>query len=144
MFLVTQQFGGAGAGKYVPLGYAGSAADVPVLHVRSRMATYWRGSILDKYDGVGWLPSVTRLALVNEGRSEFVFPDSDRSPPSPRWYAQTYYLLVDQPNAVFTGYNPGPPLSPTVQSGLAFPGHRLQGHFQDAATQPPATTPRYR
>ncbi len=106
-FLVTQQFGGAGAGKYVPLGYAGSAADVPVLHVRSRMATYWRGSILDKYDGVGWLPSVTRLALVNEGRSEFVFPDSDRSPPSPRWYAQTYYLLVDQPNAVFTGYNPG-------------------------------------
>ncbi len=118
-FLVTQQTGGAGAGRYVSLGYVGSAADAPVMHVRSQLVTYWRGSTLDEYDGVGWLPSVSTLALVDEGRGEFVFPDSDLRQRGRKRYSQTYYLLVDQPNAVFTGYNPGRLYLPQVgQSSL--------------------------
>ena len=106
-FLLTRPLDGSTSNPYVPLGYAGSAADAPVMHVRSRVLTYWRGSTLDEYDGTGWLPSVAQMRLVDVGRNEYMFSDSDRSPPSRNWYAQTYYLLVDQPNALFTGYNPG-------------------------------------
>ena len=106
-FLVTQQPGGAGGGRYVPLGYVGSAADVPIMHVRSQLVTYWRGPTLDNYHGVGWLPSVSKLTLLDEGRGEFVFPDSNLRQRGRKMHSQTYYLLVEQPNAVFTGYNPG-------------------------------------
>ena len=106
-FLVTRTFGGDASDRYAPLGYTGSAADTPVMHVRSRVATYWRGSTLDQYDGIGWLPSVARMTLVDEDNEGYVFPDSIRRPPGQGWYSQTYYLLVDQPNALFTGYSPG-------------------------------------
>ncbi|MEE8442322.1 MAG: transglutaminaseTgpA domain-containing protein [Dehalococcoidia bacterium] len=105
--LASQLPGTAGAGRHVSLGYVGSAADIPVLHVRSRVSSYWRGSTLDTYDGAGWLPTVMRLAVVDEGRGEFLFPDAKIGGPRPRWYSQTYYLIAGQPNAVFTGYNPG-------------------------------------
>jgi transglutaminase-like putative cysteine protease len=105
--LVPTQSGDGAFGRYARLGFAGSAADVAVLHVRSPVPSYWRGSLLDQYDGVGWLPSAFRLTLTDEGRGEFVFSDSDRSPVSSEWYAQTYYLMGDQPYAFFTGYNPG-------------------------------------
>ena len=95
------------AGEYVTLGYVGPAADTPVMYVRSLVASYWRGSTLDEYDGGGWLPSVTRVTLVNEGQGEFAFQDSARSGRGRQWYSQTYYLEVDQPYAIFTGYNPG-------------------------------------
>ena len=104
---LTRAVGGGPGDRYVPLGYTGSAADVPVMHVRSRVVTYWRGSTLNEYDRRGWLPTVSRLTLVDESRNEYAFDDSPRGSPDRRWYAQTYYLLVDQPNAVFTGYNPG-------------------------------------
>ncbi len=105
--LVPTQSGDGAFGRYARLGFAGSAADVPVMYVRSPVASYWRGSLLDQYDGVGWLPSVFRLTLTDEGSGEFVFSDSDRSPVRSEWYAQTYYLMADQPYAFFTGYNPG-------------------------------------
>ena len=106
-FLVSRRMAGAGSGRYVPLGYTGTAADNPVMHVRSRVVTYWRGATLDRYDGAGWLPSAASQTLLELDPGEYLFPDSDRSPPSRRWYAQTYHLLVDQPNALFTGYSPG-------------------------------------
>ncbi|MBI2872148.1 MAG: DUF3488 domain-containing protein [Chloroflexi bacterium] len=105
--LISSQGARAGSSRYVTLGYVGSAADAVVMHVRSPVASYWRGSVLDVYDGAGWLPSVSRMNLVNEGRGEMVFPDSDLTPLGRRWYSQTYYLMADQPNALFTGYNPG-------------------------------------
>ncbi|MBI4200998.1 MAG: DUF4129 domain-containing protein [Chloroflexi bacterium] len=104
--LASSQFG-EGSGRYVQLGYTGSAADRAVMYVRSRVASYWRGATLDVYDGVGWLPSASELTLRNSGRGEYVFPDSEPLILDRRWYSQTYYLVVPQPYAVFTGYNPG-------------------------------------
>lgn len=115
-FLVTRPFDGASSDGYVPLGYTGSAADTSVMHVRSRVVTYWRGSTLDEYDGRGWLPSEDGVTLIDAGSRGFLFPDSDRGTPSRRWYSQTYYLLVDQPTAVFTGYNPGRLYLPDLSS----------------------------
>ena len=102
-----QEGGTRGGGEYVTLGYTGSSADRPVMHVRSRISSYWRGATLDEYDGRGWLPSASRIELLDEGRREFVLPDSKQNVPGERVYWQAYYLLSDQPNAIFTGYRPG-------------------------------------
>jgi hypothetical protein len=94
------------AGDYAALGYTGSLADKPVMHVRSRISSYWRGLTLDEYDGRGWLSSSPIVQIRNVSRREFVLPDS-RIRASDRLYWQAYYLLTDQPNAIFTGYWPG-------------------------------------
>ncbi|MFQ5876040.1 MAG: DUF3488 domain-containing protein, partial [Dehalococcoidia bacterium] len=63
-------------GKYTTLGYVGSWGDRAVMHVRSRVSSYWRGLTLDEYDGRGWLSSSPGLRLFNERRRWFIFPDS--------------------------------------------------------------------
>ena len=125
-----------GAGDYVSLGYTGPAADQVVMHVRSRVSSYWRGAILDQYDGAGWLPSTSRVTLVDEGQGGYVFPDSDLRRVGRRWYSQTYYLRTDQPNAIFTGYSPGRLFLPrSSQSGL------YRGTVYRAVSPVPALTP---
>ncbi|MDZ4246486.1 MAG: transglutaminase-like domain-containing protein, partial [Dehalococcoidia bacterium] len=62
---------------------------------------------MDTYDGRGWLSRGTGAILIDENRQEFVLPDSVAETPGQGTYWQTYYLLSDQPNAVFTGYSPG-------------------------------------
>ncbi|MFC2034165.1 DUF3488 and DUF4129 domain-containing transglutaminase family protein [Chloroflexota bacterium] len=105
IFPSNQESGGQGSINYASLGYTGSSADKAVLQVRSRVSSYWRGATLDEYDGKGWLPTSPQIELNDESRQEFVYPDSRTS--GGRTYWQTYYVLSDQPNAVFTGYNPG-------------------------------------
>ncbi len=100
------QDGEALDGDHATLGYVGSSADRAVMYVRSRISSYWRGLTLDEYDGRGWLSSSPEIELLNKDRRVFTFPDS-RLRPGDRAYWQAYYLLSDQPNAVFTGYNPG-------------------------------------
>ena len=126
-----------GAGDYVSLGYTGPAADKVVMHVRSRVSSYWRGATLDQYDGAGWLPSTSQVRLVDEGQGSYVFPDSDLRTVGRSWYSQTYYLRTDQPNAIFTGYSPGRLFLPrTSQSGL------YRGTVYRAVSPAPALTPR--
>ncbi len=98
---------GLGEGDYATLGYVGSAADIPVMQVRSRISSYWRGLTLDEYDGQGWLASSAQIKLLDQNRREFALPDSRKRLPGEREYWQAYYLLSDQPNAIFTGYRPG-------------------------------------
>ncbi len=106
---------GRGAdGDYATLGYVGSAADEPVMHVRSRVSSYWRGLVLDIYDGRGWLNASYQIRLIDRSRREYIFPDSSPTLAGRRIYWQTYYLLTDQPNAVFTGYRPGRIYLPVV------------------------------
>ncbi len=93
------------------------------MHVRSRVASYWRGAVLDEYDGAGWLPSVTNLTLSDRGQGGVLFDDSKTA--SSDLYPQTYYLLTDQPNALFTGYEPGraylpDPTQPFLSRGTVY------------------------
>ena len=97
----------SGDGKHVSLGYVGPEEDSVVMHVRSLVLSYWRGAVLDEYDGVGWLPSINTMELIDERQSQYGFPDSRLPVTSSRRYTQTYYLEIDQPNAIFTGYSPG-------------------------------------
>jgi len=102
-----QDRGLSGEEVYATLGYQGSRADTVVMNVRSRISSYWRGLTMDEYDGRGWLSSSPKVELRNERRSEFILPDSRVGLSGERVYWQAYYLLSAQPNAVFTGYNPG-------------------------------------
>ena len=112
---IFPSFQGRGAGgDHATLGYIGSAADAPVMHVRSQISSYWRGLILDVYDGRGWLNTSYQLRLIDRARREYILPDSGASLEGQRVYWQTYYLLTDQPNAVFTGYRPGRIYLPVV------------------------------
>jgi hypothetical protein len=110
-------------GRYIRLGYTGTDGDTPLMHVRSRVASYWRGAVLDEYDGSGWLPSVTNLTLSERGRGGLLFDDSKTD--NANLYSQTYYLLEDQPNALFTGYEPGraylpDPTRPSLTRGTVY------------------------
>ena len=67
MILASQQSFSGQYGGHVTLGYTGKGGDTPLMHVRSRVASYWRGAVLDEYDGSGWLPSVTNLTLSDRG-----------------------------------------------------------------------------
>ncbi|MFQ6122110.1 MAG: DUF3488 and DUF4129 domain-containing transglutaminase family protein [Dehalococcoidales bacterium] len=93
--------------EYASLGYVGSSADKAVMQVRSRISSYWRGLTLDKYYGRGWLPSTAQIKPLNERRGEFILPDSRMNLSGQKAYWQAYYMLSDQPDAIFTGYNPG-------------------------------------
>ncbi len=92
---------------YVSLGPTDPSANRAVMYVRSQISSYWRGMTLNRYDGRGWLPSSLQIKLLDENRKEFIFPDSSPNLPEGKVYWQAFYMLSNQPNAVFTGYNPG-------------------------------------
>jgi transglutaminase-like putative cysteine protease len=96
-----------GGRDYVTLGDTTSPADTPVMYVRSRISSYWRGLTLDEYDERGWLTSSPQVRLLDESRREYALPDSITRFSGKKVYWQAYYLLSDQPNAIFTGYRPG-------------------------------------
>ena len=64
-----------------------------VMHVRSRVTSYWRGRLFYEFDGRTWYPA-RESGLTAPRRSE-------RS-----YYWQAYFIDEDQPNSLFVGYNP--------------------------------------
>ncbi len=92
---------------YTPLGYQGDQGRDVVMHVRSSLASYWRGQILDEYDGRGWKTSAGSAQLVADRRGGLKFSDVPWWANRVRSYDQSFYLKVRQPDAVFTGYSPG-------------------------------------
>ena len=50
--------------EYVALGYQGENEKDVVMYVRSPLASYWRGQVLDRYDGRGWVASDSTAMLT--------------------------------------------------------------------------------
>lgn len=93
--------------RYASLGYIGSDDEDVVMRVRSPVASYWRGQVLEIYDGRGWSePSLGSFVLV-DSRGNIRFRDTPPPAEGTGRYVQTFYLRASQPNAVFTGYSPG-------------------------------------
>ena len=92
---------------YATLGYTGEREDDVVMYVRSPLASFWRGQVLEEYDGRGWKrsDSVSQIEVDRLGRLRF----SDTVPAGLGLgrYVQTFSPQVTQADAVFTGYSPG-------------------------------------
>ncbi|MEE8473053.1 MAG: transglutaminaseTgpA domain-containing protein [Dehalococcoidia bacterium] len=78
------------------LGWPGDGGDV-VMNVRSPVASYWRGLVLDRYDGTTWSPSPG----LPRGGIEGVKGGAGKIQ-----YWQTYYIQTRAPVPLFTGYVP--------------------------------------
>ena len=92
--------------RYTDLGYVGDQGRDVVMYVRSPFASYWRGQVMDEYDGTGWTPSTSEPQLVSDG-GRLRFPDMPSWTSLTNSYVQTYFLKVEQPSALFTAYSPG-------------------------------------
>ena len=64
-----------------------------VMHVRSKVTSYWRGRLFDQFDGETWYRSTSSL-VERPSRSHTDY------------YWQAFFLEREQPGAVYAGYNP--------------------------------------
>ena len=81
---------------------AGSGTNEVVMHVRSPVASYWRGQVFDIFDGRVWHPQ------ENPGPDRIARPRSERL----LRYTQTFYVHRPQAGTTFTGYRGERVLSP--------------------------------
>ncbi len=93
--------------EYATLGYTGEDERDVVMYVRSPLASYWRGEILEEYDGRGWVATDTENQLEVGQQGVLRFGDARSLDQGNGRYVQSFYPRVTQPNAVFTGYSPG-------------------------------------
>ncbi len=98
---------GALASSYPSLGYTGDQGEDVVMYVRSPLASYWRGIVLEEYDGKGWTVSDGALNFVADNEGRLIFGDAPARNATTRNYVQSFFLQVPQPDAAFTGYSPG-------------------------------------
>ena len=102
------------ASAYVTLGYQRDQEKDVVLYVRSPLASYWRGQILDVYDGKGWSSSVGAIQVVEDRVGRLWFADAPTRTGGDATYVQSFFLKVSQPDALFTGYSPGRLVLPDI------------------------------
>ena len=77
------------------------------MHVRSPLASFWRGFTLDGYDGHGWVSATSAVRLAVDPAGRLMFLEAPSAMRRDRAYVQSYFLKLPQPNALFTAYNPG-------------------------------------
>ena len=64
-----------------------------VMHVRSKVTSYWRGRLFDQFDGQTWFRSRDPLVELPLFRYK-------------NFYWQAFFVEQDQPGSLFGGYNP--------------------------------------
>ena len=101
------EFAGGDLAQYLDLEYVGDRERDVVMYVRSPLASFWRGSTMDVYDGHGWVASSASVSLLVDYRGRLRFADAPSGLPGRSVCPQSYFLRVAQPNALFTGYGPG-------------------------------------
>ena len=85
-----------------PLPKVGSGSGGAVMHVRSPVASYWRGQVFDTFDGRVWHPE------ESPGLDRPAGHQSERL----LRYTQTFFVHRPQPGTTFTGYREEKVLSP--------------------------------
>jgi len=87
------------------LRYRGGLSDAVVMYVRSPAWSYWRSHSYDTYNGFMWAQSDASVEQVQSfSRVSYQIPVGDEILGEEIW--QTYYIVRDQPNLLFTAYRP--------------------------------------
>ena len=116
-------FAAAGGERFGNRKSAPEPRDV-VMHVRSKVTSYWRGRVFDEFDGRTWYPSTDSVV----GRHR---------PDEKNYYWQAYFVEEDQPRSVFVGYNPVRVILPQE---VREQGVLLQGSTYSVLSQQPTLT----
>ena len=76
-----------------------------VFFVRSKVASYWRGSTMDAYDGRYWRESSqTHDLTLSSGAARLWYNRESFGLDNRLRYGQTFFVQKDRPGEVFTGY----------------------------------------
>ena len=79
--------------------------DPVVFHVRSKVASYWRGLVFEQYDGSGWLVTDLNNKMIKSLYSEGTWYNAENQFSSDNVnYRQTFYLKGDDELPMITGY----------------------------------------
>ena len=92
---------------YARLGHTGEGENDVVMQVRSPLASFWRGQILEEYDGRGWKTADNSAQIELDRSGTLKFKDAPALGQGTGRYVQTFFPRVTQPEALFTGYSPG-------------------------------------
>lgn len=77
-----------------------------VLFVRSKVASYWRGQTLERFDGQNWTSnrSPQFVARTRDGPTVLLINRENFGRRNRVWYYQTFFVQEDHPTSVFMGY----------------------------------------
>ncbi|MCH7737495.1 MAG: transglutaminase domain-containing protein [Chloroflexi bacterium] len=82
-----------------------SGDDPVVFHVRSKVASYWRGLVFEVYDGSRWLVSDLNNKMIESLYTKGTWYNAENQFSSDNVnYSQTFYLIGDDELPMITGY----------------------------------------
>ncbi len=96
-----------GFGTYLDLRMRGTLVDLPVMKVRATEPAYWAGLIFRDYNGYSWLLPEGEAQRLTTDSQPFTIPEPENQAHTAKdMVIQTYYLLSEQPNVIFSAYRP--------------------------------------
>lgn len=94
-----------GFSERMDLSIRGELSDTLVMRVRSTAPAMWRAVLFENYDGRAWNAPTTDAVPLG-GDAPYFYPPELRSLGPRTSVAQTYYVEVEQPNAIFAASQP--------------------------------------
>lgn len=95
------------------LSYRGGLSNTIMMYVSSQAWSYWRGYAYDYYDGQAWSQSQNILTTIEStSRARFRVETADT-----QTFTQSFYIVQEMPNILWTGGNPVDIYFPTEQLG---------------------------
>ena len=88
------------------LAYRGGLSDTIMMYVRSPAWSYWRSHAYDFYDGRTWTQSDPSVQVIERDGSLFDLNFSNRFWLRDDYFVQTYYIMQEMPNLIFTAGEP--------------------------------------
>ena len=105
-FIQINSGGGAGGlSPAVDLRFRGPLRETVAFYVRSPVKSYWRGLAFDKYTGQDWVSTAIQTPVPRDSRGRYQIGEGWPTG-SESTYAQTFYIMRDQSEAVPAGYEP--------------------------------------
>ncbi len=123
-----------GFNDQLDLSYRGRLSDTIMMYVQSPAWSYWRGYAFDHYDGRNWSLSNPALLPFYAGRTgRFVF-DDNFNVTDKNSFVQTFYIVQDMPNILWSGGTPQWVFFPAREIALDVTGGIKTGQELKAGT----------
>ncbi len=95
-----------GFDNQLDLSYRGGLSDTIMMYVRSPAWSYWRSHAYDTYDGRSWSQPDTSLQMIPRDGALFDLNFRNRYWLNADYFVQTYTIVQEMPNLIFTAGQP--------------------------------------